>query len=141
MSPYLSNAAAAYTDASRTTASPQRLLCMLYDRLVLDLDRAVDALRSGESAHAHLIHAQDIVMELLTSLDTTKWDGAARLSSIYVYLHTQLVQANVKRDVAKVVECREHVVPLRDAWYEAAAGGPVTSVTEVTTVPSPGVPR
>lgn len=120
MTPRQGALATAYTD-SLATASPQKLLVMLYDRLVLDLDRAEEKLLAGRSAHAELVHAQDIVMELLSSLDTTVWDGAAGLASIYTYLHTQLVSANVRSDAALVAECRGHVVPLRDAWRQALA--------------------
>jgi flagellar protein FliS len=122
MTPY---ASAAYKDASRTTASPERLLCMVYDRLVLDLERASAALEEGTSAHEHLMHAQDIVHELLVSLDQRTWSGAKALAGVYVYLHTRLVEANVRRDPAIVAECTQHVVPLRDAWHAAArSAGP-----------------
>jgi flagellar protein FliS len=114
--------AAAYTQSSLSTASPQKLIVLLYDRLVLDLDRAEHALLAGDAAGRHLVHAQDIIMELLSSLDLDVWDGAAGLQSLYTYLHTELVRANVRRDVAKVVACRELIVPLRDAWREALAG-------------------
>ncbi len=119
--------ASAYTDAKLTTASPQKLLVLLYDRLVLDLDRAEEALSEGRSAHTDLVHAQDIVMELLTSLDTEMWTGGRALASIYTYLHTQLVTANVRRDASIVAEVRTHVVPLRDAWREAAGMGAAPS--------------
>lgn len=114
--------AAAYTQSSLTTASPQKLIVLLYERLVLDLDRAEHALRSGDHAGRHLVHAQDIIMELLSSLDLTVWDGAAGLQSLYTYLHGELVRANVTRDIDRVVACRDLIVPLRDAWREALAG-------------------
>jgi flagellar protein FliS len=117
--------AAAYRQSALTTASPQQLIVLLYDRLVLDLDRAEHALRTGHHAGRHLVHAQDIVMELLTSLDTTVWDAAAGLQSLYAYLHGELVTANIRRDVDRVVACRELVVPLRDAWREALAGSAI----------------
>lgn len=120
MSPYAA-ATGAYADASRTTASPERLLCMVYDRLVLDLERAAEALASGASAHEPLRHAQDIVHELLVSLDQGVWSGGKALASVYVYLHTRLVEANVRRDPALVAECTRLVTPLRDAWHAAAA--------------------
>ncbi len=120
MNPYATSATAAYADAARTTASPERLLCMVYDRLLLDLERAAECLELGQSAHTHLMHAQDIVHELLVSLDHEVWDGAGKLASVYVYLHTRLVEANVRRDREIVLECRALVAPLRDAWHAAA---------------------
>jgi flagellar secretion chaperone FliS len=69
-----------YLAESITTASPAKLLVMLYDRLVLDLSRAEQALlaRDRESASQQLMHAQDIVIELRTSLPT---HGTARRAS------------------------------------------------------------
>lgn len=111
--------ASAYTAASLTTASPQKLIVLLYERLVLDLSRAEEQLRAGGPAHEHLVHAQDIVMELLGSLKPELWSGAAGLGNLYTYLHTQLVTANVRRDADLVVTCRELVEPLLDAWRQA----------------------
>lgn len=105
-----------------STASPARLLIMLFDRLLRELTSAEQALHDGkaEAASASLLHAQAIVSELNTSLDKTVWDGAAGLSSLYVYVHEQLVRANIGKDVIAVVECRDLLQPLRDAWVQAA---------------------
>jgi flagellar protein FliS len=112
-----------YLGDSITTASPQRLLVMLYDRLALDLERAEAALTTGdrEAANALLQHAQDIVLELHSSLQVDCWDGGPRLSALYTWLHGELVRANTKGDLRRVVDCRKIVEPLRDAWTEAAA--------------------
>lgn len=111
--------ASAYTANALTTASPQKLIVLLYERLVLDLVRAEDDIRNGRSPHQQLIHAQDIVMELLGSLKPELWSGAAGLTNLYTFLHTELVTANVRRDAAKVAACRELVEPLLDAWRQA----------------------
>lgn len=113
---------ARFVGDSVMTASPARLLTMLYDRLVLDLDRAEQAQRRGDrsTAHVQLLHAQDIVHELASSLRHDGWDGAAGLSAIYNFLHTELVRANVSNDAAVTAACRVLVEPLRDAWQAAA---------------------
>lgn len=105
------------------TASPARLVTMLYDRLVRDLHMAEAALAESNvaEASAQLMHAQDIVTELRSSLDVTAWAGARDLSRIYGFLLTELISANVRKDVAKVVSCRGLVEPLRDAWHQAAS--------------------
>jgi flagellar protein FliS len=66
------------------------------------------------------MHAQDIVIELRTSLNTDTWDGAANLANIYAFLLTELIAANVKGDAERAASCRKLVEPLRDAWREAA---------------------
>ena len=110
-----------YLAESVATASPGQLLVMLYDRLVVDLTQAEDALRAGDhpTSSARLMHAQDIVSELRSSLDLTTWDGAAGLAQLYGYLFTRLIKANVGNDADVVAECRGIVEPLRDAWREA----------------------
>ena len=114
-------ARARFVDHSLDTASPSRLLTLLYDRLLLDVARAERALRDGnrQGAHTLLLHAQDIVSALRDGLDTS-WDGAARLDSIYTFLLTELVSANVDGDADRAAACLELIAPLRDTWHEAA---------------------
>ncbi|HET9519060.1 MAG TPA: flagellar export chaperone FliS, partial [Actinoplanes sp.] len=82
------------------TASPARLLIMLYDRLVLDLTRGEQALLDGNRAEANtqLQHAQDIVTELRMSLNMDEWSGAPGLAALYTFIETELVTANIKKD-------------------------------------------
>ena|SRR5947209_16757145 len=110
-----------YLAETVATASPGQLLVMLYDRLVVDLTQAEEALRASDhpTASERLMHAQDIVAELRGSLDVTAWDGAPGLAQLYGFLFSQLIKANVRRDAGLVAECREVVEPLRDAWREA----------------------
>lgn len=111
-----------YSSDNLSTASPARLLVMLYDRLVRDLVTAEQATRAGQFAvtTSELVHAQAIVLELRTSLDLDVWDGAAGLAALYTYLYSELVAASTKKDADKIVACRQLVEPLRDAWREAA---------------------
>ncbi len=111
-----------YAADAVSTASPARLLVMLYDRLLRDLVTAEEALAKGDLATmgSELVHAQDIVLELRTSLDTTAWDGAQALADLYTFLHAELVTANVRKDAARIGSCRSLVEPLRDAWRTAA---------------------
>lgn len=112
-----------YLADSINTASPGKLLVMLYDRLVLDLAQGEEALRAGDRERAadRLTHAQEIVLELRTTLDLDAWEGAAGLANLYGFLITELIGANIRRDADRVAACRTLVEPLRDAWREAAA--------------------
>jgi len=114
---------ARYLGDAVTTASPQQLLVMLYDRLALDLERAQQAVTAGdrEESNRQLQHAQEIVIELRASLDISAWDGGPRLAALYSWLLSELIAANVKGDVRRITDCRRIVEPLRDAWREAAA--------------------
>jgi flagellar protein FliS len=116
------NARTAYMDASVSTASPARLLVMLYERLVLDVTRAEQAQRDGvvEEAHRQLVHAQDILLELRSSLRVEGFEGADGLASIYDYLRVQLIRANIAKDASITAGCLALVVDLCATWREAA---------------------
>jgi flagellar secretion chaperone FliS len=111
-----------YLRDSINTASPAKLLIMLYDRLILDLAKGEEALRAGERevANDKINHAQEIVLELRTSLDVEAWSGAPGLASLYGWLLTELIGANIARDADRVAACRALVEPIREAWSEAA---------------------
>jgi flagellar secretion chaperone FliS len=119
---------ARYLADSVATASPAKLLVMLYDRLVVDLNRGEQALIVGDrpEANTHLKHAQDIVTELHVSLDLQAWDGAAGLASLYTFVETELINANIRGDAAKVAAVRDLIEPLRDTWREAIAAAAAT---------------
>ncbi|MEV7431647.1 MULTISPECIES: flagellar export chaperone FliS [unclassified Nocardioides] len=116
------NARDTYLGASVSTADPARLLVMLLDRLVLDVTRGLEAQRRGvhDEASTQLLHAQDIVLELRTSLRLDVWDGAAGLAAIYDYLHRRLISANTSRDTAVTEECLVLATDLAATWREAA---------------------
>lgn len=126
-----SNPRAAYMDASVATASPARLLVMLCERLVLDVTRGRNAQAAGEygEAHRQLVHAQDIVLELRAALQVDEWPGGPALASIYDFLHSELVRANVSHDLARTEGCLRLVTDLSATWREAAE-----QVTAVSTV-------
>jgi flagellar protein FliS len=119
---YTAQARSRYTADAVQTASPARLLVMLYDRLVLDLVNAEKSSLAAdfEKMSSELQHAQDIILELRTSLDVEAWDGARGLSDLYTWVYGELVAANIKRDAGRIASCRSLVEPLRDAWRQAA---------------------
>ena len=106
-----------------TTAGPQQILTMLYDRLVLDLARAEAAQRAGDRGEANkqVDHAQDIISGLASTLDVDEWSGGRGLMDLYMYLLKELVGASIAADADRIAACGVLVTPLRDAWHEAAA--------------------
>jgi flagellar protein FliS len=94
---------------------------MLYDRLLLDIERGEAAQRASDwpEANTQLQHAQAIVAELTASL-TDDWDGSAGLRALYAFLTQTLIGANVGRDPERTRACAELVAPLRGAWHGAA---------------------
>lgn len=113
---------AQYNQDAILSASPSRLLTMLFDRLMLDLQRAEGAQleQDWDRAAPHLIHAQDIVAELAGSLDVERWDGGQNLLAVYLFTSTKLVSANVDRSIERTREVITIMEPLRQTWHEAA---------------------
>jgi flagellar protein FliS len=116
-------ARALYNRDAVLSASPARLLTMLYDRLLLDLQRAETAqvAEAWETAAQHLLHAQEIVVQLTDSLKPELWEGGPGLLALYHFVTKALIGANVYKDVARTRECITLLEPLRKAWHEAAA--------------------
>jgi len=122
VAPSKQSAVRSYVASSVATMSPGRMIVALYDRLLLDLERAQMGFAEGapELVHECLLHAQTIVAELHDSLDREKWSGANSLADLYLFIYNELVTANLEKDAAKVESCRELLMPLRNAWNEAA---------------------
>lgn len=122
----------AYQRIQTQTSSPGQLVVMLYNALANDLRRGESALLrdDGEETHRALVRAQDIVMELMASLDREQGeDLATQLADLYQYIYQRLLDANVTKDVDAVREVASLITPLRQAWIHAveedAAGGPM----------------
>ena len=110
-----------FRSGSVATASPARLVTMLYDRMVLDVDRGIAAIKDGNrsEANAQLQHAQAILSELQGCLDLSVWEGAVQLDSLYTWVLSQLMTANASQDAELAQTCRDILAPLRDAWHVA----------------------
>jgi flagellar protein FliS len=106
------------------TAGSVDLVVMLYQGAVRFIRLGIEAIErnDGKAAHENLVRAQDIVVELLGSLNHEAGGQiAGQLASVYDYCFRRLVTANVKKDA---IPAREVVVIMRDlgtAWQEIAA--------------------
>ena len=113
-----------YLETAVETASPARLIVMLYDGAIRFINEAAYAMqqRDYETQNAKLQRAQKILAELISSLDFDKGgEIAENLFRLYAYMYNQLVEANINDDAARL----EHVVGLlgeiREAWETIAA--------------------
>jgi flagellar protein FliS len=110
-----------YLTDTVSTATPARLIVMLYDRLDLDLRRASEAFGKAEPFEAapHLIHAQQIIAELMTSLRTELWPEGEKLASLYGFLLRELIAINADADAERLAAVTVIVCGLRDTWAQA----------------------
>ena len=108
------------------SASPGRLVLMLYDGTLRFLDHARDALQSPEDTprrietiNTYLIKAQNILAELQASLNhDVGGEYSANLDRLYDYYMRRLFEANLKKQVEPVIEVEALVRQLRDGWAE-----------------------
>jgi flagellar protein FliS len=100
------------------TATPAQRVVMLYDRLALDLTLAESA-EDLASAGAHLSHANQVIAELLSSLDVSAGGPAENLSSIYPYLLGELIAVRGGQ-AERLAGAQQIVATLRDARAQAA---------------------
>lgn len=114
-------ALSAFKNDAIETASNEKLLTLLVDRLCLDIERAQMAHKQGKTGDAsgHLIHAQNIVSALQDALDHS-WSSASDFASLYSYLYELLVKANTTRNAELMAECLEIAQPLRELWNDVA---------------------
>lgn len=111
-----------YRRMQTATASPGELIGMLYDALVRNLTRAESGLQANDiqSSHQALLRAQDIVLELMSSLDL-KAPGEAgsiaqQMAPLYEYMYRRLLDASMHKETAPIAEVRRLVEPVREAW-------------------------
>ncbi|MCU1485354.1 MAG: fliS [Actinomycetia bacterium] len=111
-----------YMEETVATATPARLLCLLYDRLARDLGQGRTALLAGrrDDADAKLEHAIEIFTELVCTLDGNAWAGAGDLARIYSWMVSQVISAKVKGDASLVGPVHDLVMQLGSAWHEVA---------------------
>ena len=110
------DAAATYRDHAVTTASPAKLVVLIFQRLTLDLERALHALETDQSPHTHLIHAQDLLVALLDALDLDAWEHAPQLANIYLTIHQNLITANIEKNPTLIRDNLDIITELTQAF-------------------------
>lgn len=108
------------------TASPGQLVLMLFDGALKAMGAAREAFdrpegdpRRIEAIHQQLQKAQDIIAELQNGLNMEAGgEFAQTLWRLYDYHNRRLFEANMRKQVAPVIEVEELVRQLRDAWAE-----------------------
>lgn len=118
-------AAQRYLSDQTATVSPQELVGMLFDAALANIKLGSAALESGDKfeANRRFVKAQDITMELRSSLNKEAGPLADQLDSIYSWVFQHLVTAAVSADrttalgaAREALRCLEPIVA---AWAEA----------------------
>ena len=120
MSTY-SNYQNAYKKASVNTLDQNKLIIMLYDGAIKNANFAVEYMKSGEieKVHDSLIKTKNIVTELLATLNMEHGGEIAKnLKSLYSYMFSQLIEANMEKTSEPVLNVIDLLKELRGAWVQ-----------------------
>lgn len=114
------NAAEAYRRQQVLNAPPEQLTLMLYNGCLKFIDEGISELegKNFESANTSLQKAQRIISEFRLTLNMD-YEISHQLLPLYNYVYDRLVEGNVKSDTSKLIEAKEIISELRDAWVGA----------------------
>ena len=113
-----------YKQTQITTANQGKLIVMLYDGAIKFLNIAVDNLdlKTYDVVNNNIIKAQDIITELLLSLNMEEGGEISQnLFNLYMYFKKQLLEANIKKDGEILAQIIKMLKELRDAWDQISA--------------------
>lgn len=109
----------AYKQNTILTATPEELTLMLYEGAIKFMKMAKYCIENKDLAKAHssLIRAQDIIMELNTTLNMD-YEISHDLRRLYNFTYERLIDANIKKDVKPIDDALEIITEMRDTWKE-----------------------
>ena len=123
--------AQSYRTLAVETAGPGRLILMLFDGAIRFLGAAetgfeIEGLRErNEAIHNNLVRVRNIVTELQRSLDLQQGGEFARnMYALYDFMGTQIMEANIRKDVEPVKVVTRLLGEIRGAWLEMLENNP-----------------
>lgn len=105
-------------------ASPHRLIQMLYEASLSNLNSALHLLNSDglktsqlELIDRYLTKSVEVVAGLQESLDTSvDADLPHNLNRLYDYIQRRLLHARIQRDSSAIIECLSLLETLKSGW-------------------------
>jgi flagellar protein FliS len=111
-----------YQQTQVTTASPERILILLYEGAIRFVVQAKEAIENGEKPRRReaISRAIAIVSYLSDTLDhQAGWSGSEELDGLYAYMVRELTLANLKEDVKALAGVEGLLQQLRETWVQA----------------------
>jgi flagellar protein FliS len=118
------NGVQSYRKTNITTSDPVKLVIMCYEGAIDSLKLAKEKIKEKdyEKKAKAIIKAQDIIEELICSLDFEKGGEIANnLESIYNYMLRRILQGDLNIDVGPIDEVIGMFTELLSAWQEVAS--------------------
>jgi flagellar protein FliS len=111
-----------YQNTQITTASPEKILIMLYDGAIRFSRLAIEKLEKGDIAGkgVYIGKVLAIVSELRSTLNhEVGGEIALQLEQLYIYLIDELSRANINNSALSLENAIRVLTILRDTWVEA----------------------
>ena len=109
-----------YANTSVDTMGAGKLIVLLYDKLEEKLQLAIERLNEGDMLGKGnaILKSQDIILELLSSLNLKAGPIALNLQAIYLFMFRELNRINLEKDVDALKKVLQAVQELKSAWVE-----------------------
>ncbi len=114
----------AYRRTQAETASPERLMVLLFEAALRHIREGATELECDQrgSYRVHFSKASQIVAELARTLDATRApELAGQLGPLYVFVCERLTRANLKGDPKLARDAERVFEPIADAFTQAVA--------------------
>ena len=114
-----------YKNQELMTASPARLVVMLYDRAIFSLNDAIKAIETGdiERRWKSNKNANEVITHLAMTLDFEKGGKIAQnLNDLYKFMLLTLINVDIRNDPQPARDVIKLLEPLRQSWDQIAKG-------------------
>lgn len=109
-----------YRQVQLETASPLELIIKLYDGALRFIQSAQKGLadKDYQGVNRDIQRAERIVEELDNNLNLEAGEVAENLRELYRFINRTLVEANIRKDPAKLETATELLRSLRESWVQ-----------------------
>jgi flagellar protein FliS len=130
------NASNTYKETTIKTAGQGQLIVMLYDEAIKQLGKAVELLELNntdkkdpgriEQISKAVMKTEEIITELMVSLDFEQGGEISKnLFSLYSWFNRELLEANISRDIDRMLTVKGMLSDLRNTWSTITIQNPV----------------
>lgn len=120
----------AYKQTGVKTATQGKLIIMLYEEAVRQLNTALSFFKTEnaieatniEKMHKATVKTQEIITELMVSLNMNEGGQLAHnLLALYMFFNQELLDGTIHHNTNKIRFVRDKMADLKDAWVQADA--------------------
>lgn len=131
-----------YRETDLGTMTREKMVVLLYEKMIGDLEEAKRALAEGQRSlfTQRVNHSQRIVAELRSALDhRVGGDIARNLEAIYDFLFREHLSLLIDREPRRAQTCIDILQPLLEAWRQIPNGTAEAAARGAG--PEPAAPR